>query len=231
MLLVRVFILVVVSMRKRSCKKRKRTGGLFHSQGGFTLLEVAITIIVIGILVGIAVPVYLGAKQKASKARSEYNNRVACGVLDHVWLKLIEQNENRYVDSLPPASLPAPAPIDAEYMSVVQPKMKWSEIKVTGNHARLGNNGVYKNGVIITPVPGLERFNWENLHGTIGVIINSVWLDGRWQNNTNAVQNYEYVTLITVDYAQLVTFTTYHQGVPIESGTFDWDDGYGNPAS
>ncbi|MBU4173565.1 MAG: prepilin-type N-terminal cleavage/methylation domain-containing protein [Actinobacteria bacterium] len=218
-------------MRAGSCEKEKRNGGPFHSQGGFTVLELAITVIVIGILVGIAVPVYLGAREKASKATSEYNHRAACGVVDQVWFKLIEQNDNRYRDSLPPASLKAPAPIDAEYMSVVQPKMKWSQVKVTGNHARLGNDGVYKNGEIITPVPGQERFNWENLYGTVGIIINSVWLDGRWQNNTNAVLNYEYLTLITVDRSERVTYTTYHQGVPIESGTFDWDDGWGHPGS
>ncbi len=212
-----------------SCKKGERTGGPFHSQGGFTVMELAITAIIIGILVGIVVPVYLGSREKASKATSEYNNRVGCQVVGHVWLKLIGQDDNRYLDSFPPVSLTAPAPIDAEYMSVVQPKMKWSQIMVTGNHARLGNKGVYQDGEIITPVPGRERFNWENLQGAIGIITNAVWLDGRWQNNTNAVLNYEYLTLVTVDRNGVVTYTTYHQGVPTDSGTFDWDDGWGCP--
>jgi len=191
----------------------------------------AITVIVIGILVGIAVPVFLRARENASKATSEYNNRAACGVLDQVWFKLLEQKDNRYCDSLPPGSLKAPATIDAEYMSIVQPMMKWSQVTVTGNHARMGNDGVYKNGEIITPVPGLERFNWNHLFGTVGIISNAVWLDGRWQNNTTALTNYEYLTLVTMDRSERVTYTTYHQGVPIGSGTYDWDDGYGHPDS
>jgi len=218
-------------MRSRTKEGIKGNRIRCRLEGGFTIMELAITVIIIGILVGIAVPVYLGAKEKASKATSEYNNRAACGAMDHVWFKLVEQGENRYVDTMPPASLKSPAPVDAEYMSIVQPKFKWSEVTVTGNHARLGNDGVYRNGEIITAVPGLERFNWENLFGTVGIIINAVWLDGRWQNNTNAVLNYEYVTLITVDHNQIVIFTTYHQGVPIQSGTFPWNDGYGYPGA
>jgi len=206
-----------------------RTGSNLRDEQGFTLIELMIAVIIIGILVGIAVPVYLDSRRNAQERTAEYNYMVGCQVVGHVWFKLVEQDENRYVDSLPPAPLRAPAQVDARYMSLLESRMRWSDIVVTGNHMRLGNNGVYQDGEIVVPVPGLERFNWENMYGTTGIVANAVWLDGRWQNNTNAVQNFEYLTVMTVAPSGSCRFTTYWQGVPIQNGTFLWEDGYGHP--
>lgn len=45
----------------------------FRNQSGFTLVEMVIVIIVLGILVGIAVPKYVGFKDAANKAAAKAN--------------------------------------------------------------------------------------------------------------------------------------------------------------
>ncbi|MDI6831023.1 MAG: prepilin-type N-terminal cleavage/methylation domain-containing protein [Actinomycetota bacterium] len=46
-----------------------------HRQEGFTLIELMIVILIIGILVGIAVPVFLSARSSAEKRTCESNMR------------------------------------------------------------------------------------------------------------------------------------------------------------
>jgi len=45
----------------------------FHNQSGFTLIEMVVVIIVLGILVGIAVPKFVGFKDAAEKAAAKAN--------------------------------------------------------------------------------------------------------------------------------------------------------------
>ena len=87
-----------------------------RSEGGFTLIELLIVLLIIGILVAIAVPAYLGFKERADRAAAQANVRasipaVEAHLLDNGSYATIDVAALRLVD--PGVKLTQAVPMDA----------------------------------------------------------------------------------------------------------------------
>ena len=225
----------------------------WHSDLGFTLIELAVVIAIIAILVGIAVPVLLMNRKKAEHTVAINNLMVAARVADTAWYtKLASQGcplpTGAYRDYDPPDELKASmgadgyVPLNAKYWSIREPKMYWVDINVGGASdpiasADLGPYaqaegygfriaGVWHHGNEIASGPDITT-DWSQLPGRVGIVENRYWWDGGWNDNTDN----QYLTLMTYEPVGIAHFYTLNVGVTVAGGTFNWNNGTGTPGA
>ena len=95
------------------CKIHKRMKG----EKGFTLIELLVVIIIIAILAAIAIPTFLGQRQKAQDAAAKSLVRNAMTAM-----------ESAYVD----ARTYAPASVDHAYLLAIEPSINFIAASATG---------------------------------------------------------------------------------------------------
>lgn len=220
---------------------------------GFTVLELLVVIVVLGILVAIGLPLYLGQGRRADKGTAQYNLKVGEKCVDALWYsKLLSQNPEDGIESYrdwdPPELLQTGGsfeavgwiPIDARYMSEREKQIKWADLEVIGSSPPVASvdlsglnlatagycfriDGIYSVGEQILGGSGIYE-DWGVLPGKIGVIDEKYYDDG-WKDNTN---NF-YITLVTLEKSGTAHFITLRQGAIYDSGSFDWKNGEGDP--
>ncbi|MBU1672546.1 MAG: hypothetical protein KKF41_03790 [Actinobacteria bacterium] len=201
--------------------RRRRTAA---PERGHTLSEVLAVILIIVVLVGIAIPIYTVGFAGADRRAAELNSNIGDSVLEEAWFDIANEGGNDYLDYSPPGGLDAPSLVNARYMSVVEPRIYWSDLRVTDGRFRC--YGVYKNGELVEGTSGPEcYYDWSNCRGRIAVLQNAYWEDGAWRTNDGQ----RYATIITLDRGGTAHYRTYRQGSLLDSGTFKWEDGRGHP--
>ncbi|MFH1150130.1 MAG: hypothetical protein V1748_06635 [Actinomycetota bacterium] len=191
---------------------------------GYTLSEALAVILIIVVLVCIAIPVYTVGFAGADRRAAELNSNMGDSVLEEAWFDIAGEGGNDYLDYSPPGGLDAPSLVNARYLSAVEPRIHWADLRVVDGRFR--NYGVYKDGELLegTSSPG-RYYDFSGVYGRIGVLQNAYWEDGAWRTNDGQRS----ATIITLDRGGTAHYRTYRQGSLLDSGTFKWEDGRGHP--
>lgn len=218
--------------------KKNKVG--MRTNRGFSLIELLITIVVLGILTSIAVPLYVNATNKANRSTAQANDRIGESMLTQTWMRIAGNGGDTYRDPEPPAGMSAPANADAEYMSRLETSTKFWRMRRASS--RFGIAGIYKNGTLApgTGTWSVRLYDWKPVYGMIGISYNTYWDPNArtWRSNTQdyagayPAKSYEQCMTMVVSPSGETLWTTYRKGSPIGSGSFrdpGWDDGRGRP--
>jgi prepilin-type N-terminal cleavage/methylation domain-containing protein len=210
----------------------RRREPLSSRSDGFTLMELAIVILILGILVGIAVGVMFVARTAAWNNTAKANEQIGNQSMDNIWMYFMgqvpvgtipTQRFTRYYDGYS---------IWAQSMSRYERKINWVDIRRGANN-RLFQYGVWKNNALLpnTRSGTTYYYDWSKVYGRIGVYRG--WRNtatNRWTNSTTTgVGAYGEVTVIVLtEGTNKAYWTSYSMGQVIGSGSFTWAPGTGN---
>ena len=75
-------MLIGITQRLSGVTQRLDDGGTALDDSGFTLIELLVVLVIIGVLLAIAVPSYLGFKKRAEKSTAQSNVRAAIPAME-----------------------------------------------------------------------------------------------------------------------------------------------------
>ena len=104
-------------MKAMRWRERDRSGRGLSNQAGFTLIELMVVVLVIGVMIAIALPTYLGARKRAQDRAMETDMRTGLAAALSYYTEA--QNWNGF---------------DATTASGEEPRIQWVDGGPPGNH-------------------------------------------------------------------------------------------------
>ncbi len=213
-----------------------RIGDGIRSEKGFSLYELMIVLAIISIIVSVAMLVMIRSPDKAEKTVARANDRIGYTILQSTWLRIVGNGGDRYRDPKPPEGFEAPANVNAKYLSAIEPRVEFWQVKREGNRFMIA--GIYKDGQLI---PGTGTWenpvdNWSLIYKMIGISFQYYWdpaAESYLRNDVGQPANrYRHLMTLVVTKKGVTYWATYRAGDLLKSGTFKdpgWDDGRGSP--
>lgn len=129
----------------RHLAERRRSG-----QGGFSLVELMVVLLIIAVLLGVAIPTYLGARDRAENRAAQEGSRTGMQTLESI-----------YTGALTFSSIPsAGSGASPSALQAAEPALQWSSMYSFGpNNVAAGNLG--SNAAIEVVKSASDHCYWE----------------------------------------------------------------------
>lgn len=228
--------ILLLEMRLWVIFMKGRIGTWARSGKGFSLYELMIVLLIISIIVSVSALVMMKPTENAERTVAKANDRIGYTIMQSAWLRIVGNGGDRYLDPKPPEGFSAPADVDAEYLSKIEPRVEFWQVKREGNRFVIA--GIYKDGQLI---PGTGTWDnpvtdWNLIYRMIGISSQHYWDPGsesyKRNNAGQPASRYLHLMTLVVTKKGYTYWATYRTGNLLKSGTFrdpGWDDGRGSP--